>query len=276
MKKLFYLLIAGVMMTMVSCGGSDDTKNDQSSQEQQNSEQVSENPNPDFEVNGVTFKMIKVEGGTFKMGAQNVEQKKRYYDKKAYDDESLLDNSLRKVELASYYIGETEVTQELWQTVMGNNPSKFRGPQRPVEQVSWNDCKEFITKLNKLTGKNFRLPTEAEWEYAARGGHKSVRKFKGYKYIYSGSNTLDSVAWYADNSALKTHNVKTKKENELGIYDMNGNVYEWCSDKYRNNSRVLRGGSYYSGERRCRVTNRSRYNQTGSFNGGGLRLVMSF
>ena len=125
------------------------------------------------------------------------------------------------------------MTQELWKAVMGSNPSNFSGyPQRPVEYVSWNDCQEFITKLNQITGKNFRLPTEAEWEYAARGGNKS----QGYKY--SGSNTIDNVAWYDDNSSSQTHDVKTKQANELGIYDMSGNVWEWCQDWY--------GSSYYS------------------------------
>ena len=264
MKKLFYLLIAGVMMTMVSCGGSDDTKNDQSSQEQQNSEQVSENPNPDFDVNGVTFKMIKVEGGTFKMGAQKDNPNGTNYDNYADSDEK----PVHSVTLSDYYIGETEVTQELWESVMGSNPSYFSGSQKPVEKVSWDDCQDFITKLNELTGKNFRLPTEAEWEYAARGGNKS----KGYKY--SGSNTIGDVAWYDGNSNSQTHDVKTKLPNELGIYDMSGNVWEWCQDwkgNYNSGSQtnpegpssgsscVLRGGSWcwYRIARDCRVSNRN-------------------
>ena len=146
---------------------------------------------------------------------------------------------------------------------MGSKPSYFKGSQKPVEQVSWHDCKEFITKLNKLTGKNFRLPTEAEWEYAARGGNKS----KGYKY--SGSNTIGNVAWYDDNSGEATHNVKTKSPNELGIYDMSGNVWEWCEDWYGDYSsgsqtnpagpssgsnRVFRGGNWDRYAEFCRVS----------------------
>ena len=126
------------------------------------------------------------------------------------------------VTLSSYYIGETEVTAELWQAVMGINPSNFSGSLRPVECVSWNECQEFVTRLSSLTGENFRLPTEAEWEFAARGGKKS----QGYKY--SGSNTIGDVAWYSDNSNSETHNVAQKLPNELGLYDMSGNVWEWC------------------------------------------------
>ena len=184
--------------------------------------------------------------------------------------------------LSDYYIGETEVTQELWTAVMGNNPSNFKGNKKPVEKVSWDDCQEFVKKLNQLTGKNFRLPTEAEWEYAARGGNKS----KGYKY--SGSNTIDDVAWYTSNSGSKTHDVKTKQANELGIYDMSGNVWEWCQDWYGSynsgsqtnptgpssgSSRVCRGGSWFNGARYCRVSNRNCYFPDGSFSYLGLRLV---
>ncbi len=209
--------------------------------------------NETFTVNGVSFTMIKVEGGTFNMGATSEQ------GGDANGDES----PVHSVTLSDYYIGETEVTQELWEAVMGSNPSYFKGSQKPVEHVSWNDCKEFITKLNRLTGKNFRLPTEAEWEYAARGGNKS----KGYKY--SGSNTIGNVAWYTDNSSSKTHDVKTKTPNELGIYDMSGNVWEWCEDwhgSYSSGSqtnpmgpssgsdRVLRGGSWYYSAKYCRVS----------------------
>ena len=176
--------------------------------------------NQTISVNGVSFTMIAVEGGTFQMGATSEQ------GSDADNDES----PVHSITLSDYYIGETEVTQELWETVMGSNPSNFKGSQKPVEQVSWNDCKQFITKLNQLTGKNFRLPTEAELEYAARGGNKS----QGYKY--SGNNTIDDVAWYKDNSNSKTHNVKTKSPNELGIYDMSGNVWEWCEDWYGNYS----------------------------------------
>ena len=230
--------------------------------------------NQTFTVNGVSFTMIAVKGGTFQMGATSEQ------GSDAYDNEK----PVHSVPLSDYYIGETEVTQELWIAVMGNNPSYYSGnPQRPVERVSWNDCQEFIKKLNQLTGKNFRLPTEAEWEYAARGGKKS----KGYKY--SGSNTIDDVAWYTSNSS-STHDVKTKQANELGIYDMSGNVYEWCQDWYGSYSisyktnptgpssgshRVRRGGSWNSSARGCRVSSRfSSYPGNGSYY-LGLRLSLS-
>lgn len=182
-----------------------------------------------------------------------------------------------------YYIGETEVTQELWTAVMGSNPSCFTGNmQRPVEMVSFNDCQTFISKLNELTGETFRLPTEAQWEYAARGGNKS----KGY--IYSGSNTLDDVAWYSSNSSYTTHPVKTKAPNELGIYDMSGNVWEWCSDWYGSYSsaaqtdptgpstgslRVKRGGSWNYNSLHCRVAYRYHNTPTGIDFHHGLRLA---
>ena len=227
-----------------------------------------------YEVNGVSFRMIAVGGGTFKMGATSEQ------GSDADNDEKPVHN----VTLSDYYIGETEVTQELWEVVMGSNPSNFKGNKKPVEQVSWNDCQEFIKKLNQLTGKNFRLPTEAEWEYAARGGNKS----KGYKY--SGSNTIGNVAWYYDNSSSRTHDVKTKQANELGIYDMSGNVWEWCQDGYGSYSsssqtnptgpssgsyRVSRGGSWGSHAKNCRVSLRY-YGIPGSSGISlGLRLSLS-
>ena len=231
--------------------------------------------NQTFNVNGVSFTMIAVEGGTFQMGATSEQ------GSDAESDES----PVHDVTLSSYYIGETEVTQELWEAVMGSNPSYYSGyPQRPVEYVSWNDCQEFITKLNQLTGKNFRLPTEAEWEYAARGGNMS----KGYKY--SGSNTIDNVAWYASNSSSRTHDVKTKQANELGIYDMSGNVWEWCQDWYGSYSsgsqtnptgpssgpsRVIRGGGWGNDAGICRVSNRNAGIPGGSSGILGLRLSLS-
>ena len=188
-----------------------------------------------------------------------------------------------QVTLSTYMIGETEVTQALWQAVMGNNPSYFTGDKNcPVEQVSWNDCQEFVKKLSGLTGKKFRLPTEAEWEYAARGGSKS----KHYKY--SGSSDLGTVAWYEGNSGKKTHPVKGKSPNELGLYDMSGNVWEWCQDRYgsygssaQSNPKgpstdfrcVDRGGSWSYNAGKCRVSYRGCYPMGDCSIGLGLRLA---
>lgn len=227
-----------------------------------------------FTVNGVNFSMVHVQGGTFNMGA-TPEQ-----GSDAEDNEK----PVHQVTLSSYYIGMYEVTQELWQAIMGSNPSKFKGDKKPVECVTWDDCQEFISKLNSLTGKQFRLPTEAEWEYACRGGAKS----KGYKY--SGSNTPGDVAWNKENSSKTTHDVGSKKPNELGIYDMSGNVFEWCQDWYADYSsniltnptgpesgslRVYRGGSWYDNARDCRVSSRYRWTPDDGDDYLGLRLVIS-
>ena len=167
---------------------------------------------------------------------------------------------------------------------MGNNPSDFKGENLPVECVSWNDCQTFVTKLSSLTGRNFRLPTEAEWEYAARGGNKS----HGYKY--AGSNDLDIVAWHANNSGRKTHPVGTKQANELGLYDMSGNVWEWCQEWYGDyssepqtnptgpssgNLRVYRGGSWAGDAAGWRVSRREFYPPVLTENGLGFRIVLS-
>ena len=235
----------------------------------------SEDSNQTFTVNGVSFDMIAVEGGTFTMGATAEQASDAYSDEKP----------THQVTLSSYYIGKTEVTQELWQAVMGSNPSGFSGANLPVEKVSWEDCQIFIAILNELTGKYFRLPTEAEWEYAARGGSKS----QGYKY--SGSNTVDDVAWYPSNSSSKTHPVATKAPNELGIYDMSGNVLEWCRDWYSSSyyssssqynptgpasgsRRVYRGGSWGSSARLCRVSYRDYNGPSYRFYNLGLRLAL--
>ena len=233
---------------------------------------VNDGQNKVYTANGVSFTMIAVKGGTFTMGATSEQTG-------AFSDES----PTHSVTLSDYYIGETEVTQKLWNAVMGSNPSKFTGNmQRPVEMVSWNDCQTFISKLNQLTGETFRLPTEAQWEYAARGGNKS----KGY--TYSGSNAIDDVAWYNDNSDRMTHPVKTKAPNELGIYDMSGNVFEWCSDWYGSYSsaaqtdptgpatgfyRVRRGGSWDDIAASCRVAYRISGAPTNTINYLGLRLA---
>ena len=228
-----------------------------------------------FSIGNVRFEMVRVEGGTFTMGATAEQGSDAYSDEKP----------THQVTLSSYSIGKTEVTQALWQAVMGSNPSYFKGSNLPVEEVSWEDCQTFIRKLNALTGKTFRLPTEAEWEYAARGGNKS----RGYKY--SGSNTLSNVAWYDDNSSNKTHPVATLASNELGIYDMSGNVWEWCNDWYSTSyytsasqtnptgpnsgsSRVCRGGSWSYDARSCRVSFRSGYNPTNRLGNLGLRLAL--
>ena len=225
-----------------------------------------------FTVNGVKFTMVPVEGGTFTMGVTS--EQGGYAGDKAH-----------QVTLSDYYIGQTEVTQALWKAVMGSNPSFFKGDNLPVEQVSWDDCQVFIQKLNQLTGKQFRLPTEAEWEYAARGGRKS----RGYKY--AGDNDIDLVAWYYDNNGKETHPVATKQANELGIYDMSGNVCEWCSDwcsdwcgNYTSSSqidpqgpssgscRVIRGGGCYSFAEGCSVSLRNGSSPDCRFGDFGLRL----
>lgn len=231
--------------------------------------------NQTFKVNGVSFTMIHVEGGTFTMGCSNIQ------DKDAGDDES----PVHQVTLSNYSIGETEVTQELWDAVMESNPSFFKGSKRPVEQVSWNDCQDFILKLNAATGRTFRLPTEAEWEYAARGGQKSE------SFMYSGSNKVDDVAWYYKNSYGESHDVARRNANELGLYDMSGNVLEWCSDWYDKNYyvnssqtnpqgpqngqyRVFRGGSWFDYARFCRTSIRLSDHPGYHCSYLGLRLVL--
>ena len=235
-----------------------------------------------YTVNGVSFTMVGVEGGTFQMGA-TAEQ-----GSDAYDSEK----PAHQVTVSSFSIGQTEVTQALWYAVMGQKPTSGGsqwnstdglGDNHPAYYVSWDDCQEFITKLNQLTGKQFRLPTEAEWEYAARGGNKS----QGYKY--AGSNTIGDVAWYTENSSLSTHDVATKQANELGIYDMSGNVWEWCSDWYGSYSsdaqtnptgaasgsnRVYRGGCWINGATYCRVANREWYSPTYASRNLGFRLAL--
>ena len=227
-----------------------------------------------YTVNGVTFNMVEVEGGTYMMGA-TPEQGDEVWDR---------EKPVHEVTLSGFNIGQTEVTQELWQAVMGANPSDHTGDlQRPVDQVSWVDCIAFISNLNQLTGKSFRLPTEAEWEYAARGGSKS----KGYRY--AGGNDMDVVSWYIDNSDNTTHPVATKAPNELGLYDMTGNVWEWCNDWYHRytadaqvdpmgqatgTNRVLRGGCWNGDANYNRISFRDNFTPTGSNSSGGLRLVL--
>jgi formylglycine-generating enzyme required for sulfatase activity len=214
--------------------------------------------------------MVFVEGGTFQMGSNSGEEDER---------------PVHQVTLFSFNIGKYEVTQAQWREVMGTNPSYFKDcDQCPVEQVSWNDVQDFIQKLNTKTGKQYRLPTEAEWEFAARGGVKT----KGY--TYSGSNTVTDVAWMREIAGSRTHPVGEKQANELGIYDMTGNVWEWCADWYgaystadANNPRgpysgefhVLRGGSLNDFARDCRSAYRSRRDTEYRYLNRGFRLVLS-
>lgn len=238
---------------------------------------ISEGGTQTFTVKGVTFEMVKVEGGTFTMGATSEQNDATDWEKPAHS-----------VTLSDYSIGKYEVTQALWEAVMGSNPSSFKGSTKPVENVSWDDCQAFVSKLNNLLssqlgGKRFSLPTEAQWEYAARGGNKS----KGYKY--AGSNDISSVAWYENNSGKSTHNVGTKSPNELGLYDMSGNVWEWCQDWFGNYSsssrtnpsgpssgsfRMDRGGSYIHDAWRGRVAYRDRGWTYNRYDWTGFRLVL--
>ena len=228
-----------------------------------------------FDVNGVSFNMICVEGGTFRMGGteEQLEPGSVGYD----------EFPVHEVTLSTYYIGETEVTQELWQAIMGTNPSFFKGERLPVESVSWFACQEFIEKLNQQTGRTFRLPTEAQWEFAARGG------LKGKGYPYSGSKKAADVAWYSPCKST-THEVKTKLPNELGIYDMAGNVSEWCYDIYGDyyngpaqlnptgpllgDTRVFRGGAWSFNKLECRSANRYQYIPQAGKSDRGFRLVL--
>ena len=241
----------------------------------------------EFTVNGVSFKMVRVAGGTFQMGATPEQE----------SDAGSNEYPVHSVTLSDYYIGETEVTQALWYAVMGQSPTSSGsqwessyglGDNYPAYYVSWQDCQTFISKLNELTGMSFRLPTEAEWEFAARGGNSS----QGYKY--AGSNTIGDVAWYYDNSyALGssspnygTHAVGTKDPNELGLYDMSGNVCEWCQDWYSSSpqtnptgpssgsNRVIRGASWCSNARYCRVAFRVGSTLSFRYYDLGLRLAL--
>jgi formylglycine-generating enzyme required for sulfatase activity len=232
------------------------------------------NSNSITSVNGVTIEMVYVQGGAFTMGCTSEQGSDCYSD----------ENPTHRVTLSSYYMGKYEVTQALWKAVMGSNPSHFRGDNLPVENVSWEDANDFIRKLNALTGKNFRLPTEAEWEFAARGGSKN-EDMKS-----SGGYSLGNVGWYDDNSNTKTHSVGQKTSNEQGIYDMSGNVWEWCSDWYDSYSsstqqnptgassgyhRVYRGGSWSDDASNCRVAYRGTDTRSLRRNNLGFRLTRS-
>jgi formylglycine-generating enzyme required for sulfatase activity len=235
---------------------------------------------------------VYVAGGTFTMGCTSEQGNDCDSDEKP----------AHQVNLSSYYIGKYEVTQAQWKAVMGTNPSEFKGDNLPVDNVSWEDIQGFLRKLNAQTGKSYRLPTEAEWEYACRGGARSTH------YKYSGSNTIGNVAWYHENSGdktlkdsewdfdkltknnCKTHPVGQKTPNELGIYDMSGNVWEWCSDWYGDYSsssqtnpagasseshRVIRGGSWGGDAGSCRVSLRAGSAPDTRSNYLGFRLALS-
>ena len=218
--------------------------------------------------------MVFVEGGTFQMGSDTFSNREK---------------PTHTVTLDSFYIGKYPVTQKQWRNIMGNNPARFKDcDDCPIELVSWNDVQDFLKKLNGKTGKEYRLPTEAEWEFAARGGTKTK------KYIYSGSNDSHEVAWHNENAGSKTHPVGQKKPNDLGIYDMSGNVWEWCNDWYdddyyqkspvlnpqgpeKGDDRVVRGGFFLSGNNLvCRVSYRLRLNPSVIDSYLGFRFVCRY
>lgn len=218
-----------------------------------------------------TYGMVFVQGGTLQMGCTSEQTL-------CFDDEK----PVHAATLNSYYIGKYEVTQSQWVEIMGNNPSHFKSAYLPVENVSWDEVNEFITKLNQKTGKRFRLPTEAEWEYAARGGNHSK------KFLYSGSNSIMEVSWVNSNGERTTHQPGIKEPNELGLYDMTGNVMEWCQDwsgKYgaghqmnpqgpgTGSEKIVRGGGWFSDARYCRVASRDCKNLASKFSSLGFRLV---
>lgn len=278
MKKIIAIIIAlcGLASCVYAGGRSSDTDADIET----------------FTVKGVTFKMVKVEGGTFMMGAAPNQEAEAYDDEKPH----------HRVTLSTYYIGQTEVTQALWQAVMGKSLTQIAnengwktygvGNNYPMYYVSWDDVQIFLRKLNALTGRTFCLPTEAQWEFAARGGNKS----KGYKY--AGSNNLGTVAWYGQwneetydngNRGEHTHSVATKQPNELGLYDMSGNVWERCQDWYGNytqvsvtnpkgpssgSRRVRRGGSWFNVAQVCRSSFRDDDFPDNRSGNVGLRLVL--
>ena len=266
MKKVLYLLFLG-LLALSAC--KDEPKPEESAIET-------------ITVNGVSFNMVKVKGGSVTLNMEITFWERFHY----YQDSTL------NVTVGDFSIGQTEVTQALWLAVMGENPSYFSSINdysenderifeddlnRPVEWVSWDECQDFISKLNGITGRHFRLPTEAEWEYAARGGNKT------HAYTYAGSNDIDAVAWYIGDTDM-THPVGQKAPNELGLYDMSGNVEEWCSDfdsiiwyngmRYETlRYRIYRGGMYASDSDLCTVCLRKGAGQTFHASYIGLRLV---
>lgn len=229
--------------------------------------------------NGQTYPMVYVSGGSFTMG-ENYNVGQIFPNNPIHHGEKMNPQSqLFHAKLDSYYIGKYEVTQDLWEKVMGRNPSHIKGERKPVTNVSYNDCQDFLSKLNSLTGKLFRIPSEEQWEFAARGGNKS----RGY--IYSGSNSLNAVGWYYENSGDRNygiHDVGMKNPNELGIYDMSGNVMEWCAGIYGyqpsaagiNYKNVVRGGYFGGGGNDCTTTKRNAQSRDFSSVAYGLRIVL--
>ena len=225
----------------------------------------------------IEIEMVFVQGGTFLMGCTEEQG----------SDCHTSETPVHEATVSSFYIGKYVITQAQWKAIMGDNPSHFKGDSLPVEQVSWNDAQKFLRRLNTATGKEYRLPTEAEWEYACRGGLQSGH------YKYSGSNNLDDVAWYEENSDSITHPVGKKMPNELGIYDMSGNVWEWCYErallypghwKYNflsslsertYNHRRFRGGSFKNPSERCRVFTRAGMEPETRNMRIGFRVVLS-
>lgn len=281
MRKLMFIFMLLSAFSLVDCSnknrGIDDTDDNTQTEEPNDGE----DEGAEDETDPIpAIEMIYVEGGSFSMGA-TTEQ---------VDEADSDEYPVRKVTLDSFYISECLITQSQWEKVMGTEifdsyDFKYgKGDDYPIYYVSWEDAQEFCEKLSELTGKKYTLPTEAQWEYAARGGNKS----KGYKY--SGSNNIDDVAWHSGNSDSETHSVKTKLPNELGLYDMSGNLWEWCQDWYvskydesdTNNpegpttgpNRVLRGGSWYVNAQSCRIANRGHNPPSASAAYYGFRVVL--
>jgi len=268
-RHLLSLIIAFLSVLLVSCTG----KNEPQSYSVHRTDST-----VIFTINGSSFTMINVEGGTFSMGAT---------EEQGQEDPDETEYPVHTVHLSSFYICQTEVTQELWSAVTGDNPSLILGDMlRPVDGVKWDVCQDFIRMLNKILYPEFeiRMPTEAEWEFAARGGNRSRH------YKYAGSNNLDEVAWYENNSDGTTHPVATKKPNELGIYDMSGNLWEWCNDWHgtylpteqtdpegpvEGTHRIMRGGSWTYDQQFCRVSRRSYISNVIRASNCGLRLAMT-
>ena len=237
---------------------------------QQEKPEVSRSPQIAIPGSNLTLEFVPVEGGTFQMGSIERSEEK----------------PVRSVSVPGFSIGKYLITQEQYEAVMGDNPSHFKGANRPADSVSWYKAEEFCQKLSELTGEPICLPTEAQWEYAARGGDRSQN------YRYAGSNDLDEVGWYKDNSDGQNHEVGQKKPNELGIYDMSGNLWEWCVDDWNPNykeassdgspwrspdgdpRKTLRGGAWYSIPKYCRFTMRDTTYPEDRCNDFGLRVVL--